>query len=116
MVLVPGLFPRFDPKNGAPAHFDGALAPSGSGATAQEVWEYDVSAMSTAGYAGTYLDFLFDVAEGDSYIDTATTPWDAVIHMKGDSGTELVRKELYDVSGGNISSVTTVIGKQLEPE
>jgi len=30
-------------------------APSGSGATAQEVWEYDVSSFSTVGYAGTYL-------------------------------------------------------------
>ncbi len=66
-------------------------------------------------FLDTEIDWLLDVAESDSYIDTATTPWQLVTHMKGDAGTELMRKDLFDVSGGNVTSTTTVIGRHLEP-
>ncbi len=60
-------------------------APSGSGTTAQQVWEYNISGISTTGYAGTSLnaartnssvisrdtgmsDFIFYPSEADWYI------------------------------------------------
>lgn len=61
------------------------------------------------------LDFLINIAEGDSYIDTSTTPWQAVIHEKDNISVEYVRKDLFDVSGGDITGITTVIGQQKEP-
>lgn len=64
--------------------------------------------------AGSYLDFLKNVAEGDAMIDTTSTPWQLVIKKKG-TLTELIRKDIKDVSGNNISAVTTVIGQQTEP-
>jgi len=42
---------------------------SGTGATAQEVWEYNISAISGAGYAGNYLNNLPDDPADDSDID-----------------------------------------------
>lgn len=61
------------------------------------------------------IDFIKDVMEGDSYIDKTTTPWQYVIHKKGDSGTEYIRKDLKDVDGGDITDVTVAIGKHTEP-
>lgn len=95
-----------------------AILPEGSSLLtdiATAVMEKDVSAFSDTDLAGGILIWLFNLSEGDQYIDTTTTPWQAVVHKKGDSGTEYLRKDLFDVSGGNITSVATVIGKQLEP-
>ncbi len=85
------------------------------GATAQQVWEYDVSAISNTDQAGGISIWLFNVMEGDSFIDTTQTPWQAVVNKKGTPATEYLRKNLFDVSSGNITSIATVIGKQTEP-
>ena len=61
------------------------------------------------------VDWLKAVAEGDTYVDKTPTPWQLVVHKKGDSGTEYVRKDLKDVDGNNIAATTTVIGRHEEP-
>jgi len=43
---------------------------AGSGLTAQEVWEYDISAISIGGYAGDYLNNLPNDPADDSDIDS----------------------------------------------
>ena len=43
---------------------------SGSGLTAQEVWEYNISAIATAGYSGDYLNNLPGDPADDSDIDS----------------------------------------------
>ena len=63
----------------------------------------------------TIIDWLKAVAEGDTYVDKTSTPWQLVVHKKGDSGTEYVRKDLKDVDGNNIAATTTVIGRHEEP-
>jgi len=60
------------------------------------------------------LETIKDISEGDMTIDTTATPWQIVIKKKG-TDTELIRKNLKDVNGNNITDVTTVIGQQLEP-
>lgn len=62
----------------------------------------------------TEIAFIKDIMEGDAEIDTGKTPWELVIKKKGTSD-ELVRKKLLDVSGGNITDTTTVIGQHKEP-
>ena len=62
----------------------------------------------------TRLTLVANILEGDFSIDTTTTPWNVVIKIKGTS-TELVRKELKDVTGANLTAITTVIGQQVEP-
>jgi hypothetical protein len=74
--------------------------------------DWDGSARSESG--GVALDFIKNVLEGDYKIDITTTPWDLVVYKKGTS-TELIRKELKDIAGVNITAITTVIGQQLEP-
>ncbi len=83
--------------------------------TTTEIWQEDVSAFSNTAQAGGILAWLFNLSEGDSYIDITQTPWQAVTNKKGTPGTEYIRKDLFDVSGGNVTSVATVIGKQTEP-
>lgn len=60
-------------------------------------------------------DWLKNVAEGDAYIDKTTTPWQLVVHKKGDANTEYIRKDLKDVNGANITSETVAIGQHKEP-
>ena len=74
-------------------------------------------APSGAGLTGTQntaLILIRDIMEGDATIDITTTPWQLVIKKKGTS-TEVVKKNLKDINGINITAVTTVIGQQLEP-
>ena len=80
-----------------------------------DVWGKDVSAFLDTNLTGGILIWLFNVMEGDSFIDTTQTPWQAVVNKKGTPATEYLRKDLFDVSGGNVTSVATVIGKQTEP-
>jgi len=61
------------------------------------------------------VNFLKNVVEGDVEIDTTTTPWQLVVHKKGDSETEYIRKDLKDKDGNNITSVNTIIGQHKEP-
>jgi len=60
------------------------------------------------------VEFVKNVIEGDATVDTGATPWQMVITHK-DTDAELIRKDLKDVSGGNIAATTTVIGQQTEP-
>ncbi len=62
----------------------------------------------------TVVDFIKDVTEGDAEIDTGATPWQLVITKKG-TATELVRKDLKDKDGNNITGISTVIGQHKEP-
>ena len=56
-----------------------------------------------------------DILEGDEAIDTEATPWQLVIKKKSTED-ELVRKDLKDISGSNISNINTVIGSMKEPD
>jgi len=60
------------------------------------------------------VTWIKNVLEGDAKIDTTVTPWDLVIYVKSTS-TELIRKELKDISGTNLTAITTVVGQQMEP-
>ena len=63
----------------------------------------------------TIATWLKNVGEGDEIIDTTATPWQSVTYLKSTPASELRRKNLYDAAGGNIGSITTVIGQQKEP-
>lgn len=67
-----------------------------------------------AGFAEEALTFIQDIAESDEYVDTTKIPWELVIHKKGDTGSELLRKKLKDVDGNNITEVTKVIGQHVD--
>lgn len=84
-------------------------------ATVDAVWEKDVSGASDTDLTGGILIWLFNLAEGDQFIDITQTPWQAVTNKKGTPATEYLRKNLFNVSGGNVTSIATVIGKQTEP-
>jgi len=64
--------------------------------------------------AQTAITFIENVLEGDVTIDTTTTPWQMVVKTKG-TATELIRKNLKDKDGANITSTTTVIAQKTEP-
>ncbi len=63
---------------------------------------------------GEILQFINDVIEGDSQIVTAGTPWQKLVEIKGTS-TELIRKDLKDIDGNDLSSIYTIIGEEVEP-
>jgi len=65
---------------------------------------------------GSYLDWLKNVQEGDSYIDTTTTPWQIVVHKKGDPTTEYSRKDWKDADGEAITGETKAVYSETEPE
>ncbi len=91
----------------------GSVADPSNIATA--VQQKDVSAFSNTDQAGGILKRLIDVVESDEFIDTTATPWQHVLNKKGTPAAELARKDLFDVSGNDITSVATVIGKKTEP-
>ncbi len=62
----------------------------------------------------TVVDLLMDILEGDTEIDTATTPWDFLVKRKG-TATVLVRKEMRELDLTNIAAVTQVVSKLTEP-
>ena len=59
---------------------------------------------------------LKNIAEGDTTIDTTVTPWQMVVHRKGNPLIEYLRKNLKDIAGAPITSINTVIAQQEEPE
>jgi len=69
---------------------------------------------TVAGAVQVDVKFLQNVAEGDIEIDTTTTPWQAVVKIKS-TDTELIRKNLKDKDGNNITSVNAMIGRYTEP-
>lgn len=60
------------------------------------------------------LAVLYQIAEGDTTIDTTTTPWQLVIKKKS-TDTELVRKDLKEVDDTDVTAVDQIVGKQEEP-
>lgn len=58
--------------------------------------------------------FIRSVLEGDAEVDTTVIPWQLVIKNKTTQA-ELIRKNLKDVTGANITSTTQVIGQHKEP-
>jgi len=62
----------------------------------------------------TEVAFIKNVMEGDVSIDITTTPWQAVVKIKS-TDTELIRKDLKDKDGNNITSVNAMIGQYKEP-
>lgn len=97
--------------------------------TAQEVWEYATRALtdktdfvlSSAGVStvqsglatASQLTEVQKYVEADIVIDTTTTPYKMIIKQKG-TETVLGTKELYDVNGDPIDSLTTFWGQQKE--
>jgi hypothetical protein len=73
----------------------------------------EIQALATTGGTGS-LKFIKDVLEGDISIDKTTTPWQAVVKIKGTS-TELIRKNLKDADGNNITDTNALIGRYTEP-
>lgn len=63
----------------------------------------------------TVVEFIKDVNEGDCFIDQTTTPFQMVVHKKGDPTTEFIRKDLLDQNGDGITDLTTHTIYQREP-
>lgn len=60
------------------------------------------------------VDFIRNVLEADAEVDTSANPWQLVIKHKT-TGAELIRKDLKDVNGNGITSITKIIGQHKEP-
>ena len=73
-----------------------------------------VGGSPTANSINQMLQFARNISEADVKVDTEPTPWQLVFYKKGTS-TELARKNLKDVAGNNLTSITTVIGQIVEP-
>ena len=58
---------------------------------------------------------LKDYTEADAHIDKTVTPWQKVIHEKGDEAIEYSRKDLYDINNEPLTSETQIIGSEREP-
>jgi len=88
-------------------------AQTGEAATAIE----DAGLLTSESISGMELNLtlLKNIAEGDSYIDKTTTPYQLVIHKKGDINTVYVRKDLKDVNGNNITSIIQIPAQFKEP-
>lgn len=90
-------------------------APSGSGATAQDVWEYNISAMAGAGYAGTYLKNLYDnqgnwlTATGFS-THSAADVWSVATRQLTGSQTFNLTGDITGSLSGAVGSVTGAVG------
>lgn len=58
---------------------------------------------------------ILSLLEADLYIDTSVTPWAEVHMLKGTGGigvgVELLRRRLYNTSGGSLISTNTVVGQ-----
>lgn len=59
-------------------------------------------------------DFIKNVLEGDTEIDTTADPWQIVVKNKTTQA-ELIRKDLKDVNGTGITSIKKIIGQYKEP-
>jgi len=55
-----------------------------------------------------------DILEGDEAIDTGAAPYQRVVTHKTTEA-ELIRKDLKDIDGNDITNINTVIGSMEEP-
>lgn len=83
-------------------------------AIADAVLDELITDHDTTDSLGESLQFLNNIAEGDSEFVTTSTPWKYRIKHKT-TGVVLVEKDLYDKDGNPIISVTTIIGRHTEP-
>jgi hypothetical protein len=67
--------------------------------------------LTQAGGAGD-LVLQKKITEADSYIDTSGTPWLLILKEKG-TATEIMRKELKDINGDDVSSSKVVVGQHV---
>lgn len=60
---------------------------------------------------------LFDWQNADAYIDTSVSPWQFVLIQAGTgglgTGTELLRQNLFDTTGDDITTATQVVGRRV---
>jgi hypothetical protein len=86
-----------------------ALSEINDGGGGYDVAEYSQEAIGDTGIEAKNL------LEADLYIDTATTPWQLVYILKDSgtlqTGTELLRQEIKDVDGADITATGTTIGQ-----
>jgi len=79
-----------------------------TGNTHSPVWVLDVAAATIA-----------KLLQADRLLDTSTTPWQLVLIERGTGGigvgTELLRQDLKDEDGNDISSINDFIGQQVCP-
>ena len=73
-----------------------------------------ITGHSVANSAGKMLQLL----QADLYVDTSVTPWDLVYMVKGSGGigvgTELLRQNIKNTAGSNLTSTDTVVGQLVE--
>ena len=91
---------------------DGVLVNAASVAAA--VWNAAQTSYTTSGSLADRLQWIVNVLEGDKEIETTVTPYDLVIKKKG-TATELIRKELFQADGTNLTAETQIVGQQQEP-
>ena len=96
--------------------YDTAIAALAKEADATANKEAVIAAIpSVAGLASqASADAIQNILEGDTEIDKTATPWQIVVKNKT-TGAELMRKNLKDVDGSDVTSTTTVIGQIKEP-
>lgn len=67
-------------------------------------------------FAGTALATTEQVIESDSRIDTSNAAqWQLVICKKGDTGTEYARKDMFDINGNSVTSISQIPTALTEP-
>ncbi len=57
--------------------------------------------------------FVREISEGDTFTNKTVVPWRLELRKKG-TVTKLAEKEIFDVDGGDLSSIQTVIGRLTE--
>jgi hypothetical protein len=88
--------------------------------------EFEARTLVAASYAttsalatvDTVADNVLALLNADKFIDKNVTPWALVYIAKGTGaigvGTELLRQEIFDVDGGNLTATTTIPGRLVE--
>lgn len=80
-----------------------------------ELARIDVAVSTRA--SSTALTDVRKLVEADLVVDTTPNPWELVWIEKGTgplgTGTELMRKKLYDVTGAGLTAQTTIVGGML---
>ena len=97
------------------------LTPSDVGGTFDNTADSLEAARDNIGTPAASGIALVDLLEADWYVDTTQTPWDVVLTKKGTgapstlggSGTVILRQDLKDVSGTNLTSTDTIVARRV---
>jgi hypothetical protein len=91
----------------------GALGTLANQQTIAGYLDTEVAAILAA--VDTEVASILALLQADVYVDTNVTPWDLVFMVAGSGGigvgTELMRKNLKDVNGTNLTSTATIVGQ-----